>query len=98
LRTNVAKLVGDWELEDPNPTAYNAILEGMVRRNSAEHSLVHVQVGCDPEIIIKMALELDCAGPAVYGAVEELISRDELVRVAEILKAAPRTDATEKLW
>jgi hypothetical protein len=98
LRTNVAKLVGDWELEDPNPTAYNAILEGMVRRSSAEHSLIDVQVGCDPEIIIRMALELDCAGGAVYGAMEELLARHELLRVADLLKAAPETNTTQELW
>jgi hypothetical protein len=98
LRTNVAKLVGEWELEDPNPTAYNAILEGMVRRSSAEYSLIDVQAGCDPDIILKMALELDCVSPAVFGAVEELLARRELTRVAEILTAAPQTTATQELW
>jgi hypothetical protein len=98
LRTNVAKLVGDWQLEDPNPAAYNAILEGMVRRSSAEYSLIDVQAGCDPDVIIKMALELDCVGVAVYGAVEELLARRELPRVAEVLKTAPQTNATEELW
>ena len=57
LRTNVAKLVAEWQLEDPNPTAYNAILEGMVRRSSAEYSLIDVQVGCDPDIILKMLIK-----------------------------------------
>jgi hypothetical protein len=98
LRTNVARLVGDWELEDPNPTAYNAILEGMVRRTSAEYSLVNIQVACDPEIIIKMALELDCVGLAVYGAVEEMLLGRELVRVAELLKAVPQPKAVQELW
>jgi hypothetical protein len=98
LRTNVARLVGDWELEDPNPTAYNAILEGMVRRTSAEYSLVNIQVACDPEIIIKMALELDCVGLAVYGAVEEMLLGRELVRVAELLKAVPQPNAVQELW
>jgi len=98
LRTNVARLVGDWELEDPNPTAYNEILEGMVRRNSAEHSMVDIQVGCDPEIFIRMALELDCVGPAVYLAIEELLSRGEFVRIAGLLKNTPRTATTEQLW
>jgi hypothetical protein len=98
LRTNVAKLVGEWELEDPNPTAYNAILEGMVRRSSAEYSLIDVQAGCDPDIILKMALELDCLGLAVYGAVEALLARRELPRVAEILKAAPQTNTTQEVW
>jgi hypothetical protein len=98
LRTNVARLIGDWELEDPNPTSYNAILEGMVRRSSAEYSMVDIQLGCDPAVIIRMALELDCVGPAVYSAVNELISRGDLVRLAELLKAAPRTSTSEELW
>jgi hypothetical protein len=98
LRNNVARLVGDWELEDPNPTAYNAILEGMVRRASTEHSLINVQVGCDPEIIVKMALELECLGPAVYAAVEEMLLARQLVRLAELLKTSPQTSVTEELW
>lgn len=98
LRNNVARLVGDWELEDPNPTAYNAILEGMVRRASTEHSLVNIHVGCDPEILVKMALELECVGPAVYSAVEEMLIDRKLVRLAEMLKAAPQTNVTEELW
>ncbi len=98
LRNNVARLVQDWDLEDPNPETYNAILEGMVRRTSAEYSLVKVQIGCDPDIIIKTALELDCVGLAVYAAVEELLSRRELVRVAELLKSAPQSKAADDLW
>jgi hypothetical protein len=98
LRNNVARLVQDWDLEDPNPEAYNAILEGMVRRTSAEYSMVKVQVGCDPDIIVKTALELDCVGLAVYGAVEEMLLQGGLVRVAELLKAVPQTNATQDLW
>jgi hypothetical protein len=98
LRKNVARLIGDWELEDPNPSEYNAILEGMVRRGSAEFSLVNLQVGCDPEVIIKMAIELGCVGPAVYAAVEELLSRRELVRVASYLQSGPQTEATDQIW
>jgi hypothetical protein len=98
LRTNVAKLVGEWQLEDPNPTAYNAILEGMVRRSSAEYSLIDVQVGCDPDVILKMALELECIGLTVYGAIEELLARRELPRVAELLKSAPYNTTTQELW
>jgi hypothetical protein len=97
LRTNVARLIGDWELEDPNPSQYNAILEGMVRRSSAEFAIVDPQVGYDPEVIIKMALELECVGPAVYAAVEELVSRRELVRVANFLNSSP-SRATDELW
>jgi hypothetical protein len=98
LRNNVARLVGDWQLEDPNPTEYNATLEGMVRRVSTEFSLLKLHVGCDPEIMIKMALELDCLGPPVYAAVEELVGRRQLVQVANLLENGPRTSAADQLW
>jgi hypothetical protein len=98
LRNNVARLIGDWELDDPNPDQYNAVLEGMVRRQSGEFVSVDATLACDPEIILKMALELGCEGPAVYTALEDLLLRGELVRVASCLDNAPRTAVTKALW
>lgn len=97
LRTNVARLIGDWELDDPNPGSYNAILEGMVREAPQDPSL-ETQGGCEPEIILKMALELDCVGPSVYEAVEGLLDRRELGRIANILESVPSSTATETVW
>jgi hypothetical protein len=97
LRTNVARLISDWELEDPNPEHYTAILEGMVRHAPLEQSL-DSRSGCAPEIVVKMALELDSLGPAVYAAVQELLSRRELHRVADLLNSAPHTESARKLW
>ena len=98
LRRNVARLIGDWELEDPNPSEYNVILEGMVRRASTEISLVNLQIGCDPEVLIKMALELDCVGPPVYAALDTLLAGRELVRIANDLDTGPQTRATQQIW
>jgi hypothetical protein len=98
LRRNVARLIGDWELEDPNPSEYNVILEGMVRRASTEISLVNLQIGCDPEVLIKMALELDCVGPPVYAALDTLLSSRELVRIANDLDTGPQNQTTQQLW
>jgi len=98
LRRNVARLIGDWELEDPNPSEYNVILEGMARRASTEISLVNLQIGCDPEVLIKMALELDCVGPPVYAALDTLLAGRELVRIANDLDTGPQTRATEQIW
>jgi hypothetical protein len=98
LRRNVARLIGDWELEDPNPSEYNVILEGMVRRASTEFSLVNLQIGCDPEVLIKMALELDCVGPPVYAALDTLLASRELVRIANDLDTGPQTRATQQIW
>ena len=98
LRRNVARLIGDWELEDPNPSEYNVILEGMARRASTEFSLVNLQIGCDPEVLIKMALELDCVGPPVYAALDTLLASRELVRIANDLDTGPQTRATQQIW
>jgi hypothetical protein len=97
LRNNVARLIGDWALEDPNPQTYTAILEGMVRYAPLDQPL-DTRTGCAPEIVVKMALELDSLGPAVYSAVEEMLSRGELRRVADLLNAAPHTESARKLW
>jgi len=97
LRHNVARLIGDWELEDPNPEQYTAILEGMVRRAPDDPS-GEVQSGCEPEIIIRMALELDCVGPSVYAAIEALLNRRQLGVVTSLLEAAPQTETVEAVW
>jgi hypothetical protein len=97
LRNNVARLIGDWELEDPNPTRYTATLEGMVR-SSPEDPGVIGESGCDPEIVVKMALELGCVGATVYAAADELLARKELVRIARLLETMPHTAASEALW
>jgi hypothetical protein len=95
LRTNVARLIGDWELEDPNPTRYTAILEGMVRKSPAEAT--DAELSFDPDIILRMASELGSGGPAVIRAVEALLARRELVRVTALLDTAEGPWAQE-IW
>jgi hypothetical protein len=97
LRSNVARLIGDWELEDPNPTRYTAMLEGMVR-SSPDDPGIGGGGGCDPEIVVKMALELGCMGPAVYAAANALLARKELARMVQLLETMPHTAASEALW
>jgi hypothetical protein len=97
LRNNVARLIGDWELEDPNPTRYTAILEGMVRDRPDEPSLP-TDGACDPEILVKMALELGCIGPAVFQAANTMLAHKELGKIAQLLETTPYTEASEALW
>jgi hypothetical protein len=97
LRGNVARLIGDWELEDPNPHTYTAILEGMVR-TAPDDPTEEAQSGCEPEIIIKMALELDCVGPSVYAAAEGMLNRRQFGLIASLLEAAPQTETALALW
>jgi hypothetical protein len=97
LRNNVARLIGDWELEDPNPKRYTAILEGMVRKAPHDPS-EEAQSRCEAEIIVKMALEVDCIGPSVYAAAEALLNRRQLGLIAGLLDGAPQTETVEALW
>ncbi|HEU4827987.1 MAG TPA: hypothetical protein VFT04_02215, partial [Gemmatimonadales bacterium] len=97
LRKNIARLLGNWALEDPNPGSYNAILEGMVRQSPTER-IMDAPVPCEPATVIRMALELDCLGPSVMKAVDQLLERGELERVAMLLTKAPPSAAADALW
>lgn len=97
LRRNVAKLIGQWDLEDPNPGAYTAILEGMVRV-IPELGPYEGETRCDPEVIVRMAVEVDSAGPAAVAAAEALSTSRRLRRLAELLDAAPAGAEVLGIW
>lgn len=97
LRKNVAKLLGNWGLEDPNPGSYSAILEGMVRQAPTDR-LMDAPVACEPTLVIRMGLELDCIGPSVIRAVDQLLERRELETLAILLTKAPRSATADTLW
>lgn len=97
LRKNIARLLGNWALEDPNPGSYNAILEGMVRQAPTDR-LMDAPVPLEPATVIRMALELDCIGPSVLKAVDLLLERGELEPLAVLLMKAPPCASVETLW
>lgn len=97
LRKNVARLLGDWRLDDPNPGDYTAILEGMVRLAPSEPPEA-VPQHFDAEIMLKMSLELGCVGPSVTTAVDAMLAQGLFVRVAELLDSAAPSGALEALW
>jgi len=79
---------GSWRLEDPNPTAYNAILEGMVA--GAQRSIPDRRSGRLPiPISSSNGVGVDCVGPAVLRG-RGAAGTARLTRVAEILTAAPQ--------
>jgi hypothetical protein len=96
LRNNVARLIGNWELEDPNPTRYTAILEQMVRNSPVDP--LGESTSCAPETVLRMALELRVVGPSVYHALDALLKRRELGSLAKLLHASPRSEAAESIW
>ena len=97
LRRNVARLISGWELDDPNPGEYTAILQGMVREMPVVGPY-QSDTRCDPEVIVRMAVEVDGLGPAVVAAAETLAADGKLVRLATTLDAVPDGATAADIW
>jgi hypothetical protein len=101
LRQNVAQLIDDWNLEDPNPGAYTAALDGMVRQSPGTTAAPdQEQLACEPELVLQLAIETNCRGPRVDAALESLIGRRRMSAMVELLRAAPAhaTSTADSLW
>ncbi len=97
LRRNVARLISNWELDDPNPGEYTAILQGMVREMPVVGQY-QSETHCDPEVLVSMAVEVDGIGAAVAAAAEAMADGGQLARLAGILDAAPESITAGELW
>jgi hypothetical protein len=100
LRRNVAQLISDWSLEDPNPGAYTAVLDGMSRAAPAGGAEPHEQLDCEPEAVLRLAIELDCPGPRADAALDALLAERRLALAVGLLREAPgtRNQAAAALW
>jgi hypothetical protein len=98
LRKNVAQLIANWELDDPNPAEYTAVLEGMVRHAPAERALELDTTSCEAELVLQIALETGCTGPRAYAALDRLLGEGRLARVAALLAGAPTPDSADGFW
>ncbi|MDQ3519049.1 MAG: hypothetical protein M3466_11680 [Gemmatimonadota bacterium] len=93
LREQVTRLVADWELEDPNPDAYRAVLEGMSRAAPMVGSAESASVADSPRILA-MSLELGVVGPPTWLAVEEMLANGQASPLFDFLSdAAPDNTA-----
>ena len=100
LRRNVAQLITEWDLEDPNPSTYTAVLDGMTRQSPEDPSAVEDRLDCDPEVVLQIALEADCGGPRVYAALDAMVEERRLPPRSSCSAARPKDAAAtaEALW
>ncbi len=98
LRDTVTRLVSEWTLADPNPEAYRAVLEEASRTaatgpNAAASGRA---LDCEPDRIVKIALEIGAVGNTVWRAVDRLEREGRAGYVLDLLADAPdRAAATE---
>lgn len=98
LRDHVARLIGDWSLDDPNPDAYRAALEGMARAQPV-FAPRDDETEAEPSRLVAMGLELGVLGDPVWRSVDQLLARDEAAALLDLLdRAGDDTPITEMLW
>ncbi len=97
LRKNVARLISGWQLDDPNPGEYTAALQGMVREMPVVGTH-RADTACDPEVILRTAVEVDGVGPGVVAAADALVARGDIELIGTILDAVPDGVPARELW
>jgi hypothetical protein len=98
LRENVAQLIRNWELADPNPSEYTVILEGLARQSPKPRVLEPEATFCEAELVLQMALETGCTGPRVLAAVDRLAKDGSYGRLTTLLADAPTAGKVDTLW
>lgn len=98
LRDSVTRLISKWSLDDPNPDAYRAVLEAMVRSSPDASSGAAVE--CEPERLVQMGLEVGTLGAPVWRAVDRLCAERRLPVLLELLDGAPegQRHVADALW
>lgn len=89
LREQVEQLISGWQLDDPNPGAYGTALQKMSRAAPLFATPAEAAFAPEDERLVEMALEVDVTGPAVWGAVDRMVTGDALSRLLELLEGPP---------
>lgn len=99
LRDIVDHLLEDWDLDDPNPDRYTAVLDSMARaapllreRADAEDAAGTALPGAAR--IVHIALEAGAFGTTVKRAILDLIDRGEAGELVELLRESGEEDPT----
>jgi hypothetical protein len=100
LRDQVVRLLGQWSDKDASPTTYRLALEHLSRTGPAEKSIA-IPNFCEPERLVKMAVEVGVTGPKVGHAVEKLASQGNphVAALLDMLDAAPEgSPVADEIW
>jgi hypothetical protein len=91
LREQVARLLENWELQDPNPEAYGRVLQHLATSKQHHRPGLASKVTEAPEPVrlIQMSLESGAFGPLVEQALEEIVQSGHAKAVTELLSNRP---------
>ncbi len=90
LRDNVEALIEDWDLKDPNPETYTAVLDAMSRAAPVLSAPDDGERGISGAArVVETALEVDAYGPIVEKAVSDLMKEGGTGRLLGLVDEAP---------
>lgn len=96
VREHMTKLISEWNLDDPNPTAYGRVLQHMASSSKAEST--NPLLECEPERILQMGFELSTGGPRFDNALDALLNSARLETTLDLLDNAPDKEFAESVW
>jgi hypothetical protein len=97
VREHMQKLITEWNLDDPNPTAYGKVLQTMATRAKRPES-ASAYIECEPDRILQMGFELNAAGPRFENALDAMLNSARLEPLLNLLDQAPDKEFAESVW
>jgi HEAT repeat protein len=73
LRDQVKRLLGGWELDDPNPSEYGAALQRLAVTRPLVVAPQEGTLAAEDERVLETSLEIGAVGPIVWRAVDHLL-------------------------
>jgi hypothetical protein len=97
VREHMQKLISEWDLDDPNPTAYGKVLQTMaVRGKRSDVAAAYIE--CEPDRILQMGFEISTGGPRFENAVTAMLNSARLEPLLNLLDQAPDKAFAESVW
>lgn len=96
VREHMTKLISEWNLDDPNPTAYGQVLHRMAQSKRVQGASPYID--CEPERILQMGFEIGVMGPRFETALDAVLNSAHLEVVLNLLDKAPDAEFAESVW
>jgi hypothetical protein len=96
MREQMGKLISEWKLDDPNPTAYGKVLQKMSRTGSGKATNEYID--CEPERIVQMGFELSVGGPRFDVAIDAMLNSARFTELLNMIDNAPDAAYAENVW
>ena len=101
LRDQVVQLIENWNLEDPNPTAYTGMLREFAARAmpGTPRALGDAPTPADDALrIVQMSVELDEASPSFWRSIDTLVANGQLPTIVSLIDQPPGRGVTRLVW